>query len=236
MLRVVCFLWRNTKAGIVLPAQELLSYTERHVNVLYSMLRRHLKIPFEMVCITDQPGRPFHSEIRVIPLWDKCRYLGGCFNRLYVFSKDMAELIGPRFVCIDIDCVIVGDLTPMLSRREDFIINAYVPSRQTKHRQRFNGGMFMMDAGSRSWVWDSFDARLSPRAVKHANDSGLVAGTDQAWIDMVLHGNEARFTAADGVYEAREHRVPPVGARLMMFSGRRDPSLSKEQWVKRNWQ
>src|SRR5690606_4765132 len=111
-------------SGIILPSQKNgFAYNASHVNTLYSMLRRHYRRPFEFICVTDDPIG-IDENIKCLPLWDKCIYLGGCYNRLYVFSDHMKNFIGPRFACVDMDCVIVGDVTPIFDRTEDFIINS----------------------------------------------------------------------------------------------------------------
>lgn len=231
-LKIVLFKWSFTGVGFQLPSQMWGGgYTPDHVNIAARMLRRHLKMPFEVLCVTDDPTG-IDDSIRCIPLWDKCRFLGGCYNRLYVFSKDMARFIGPRFACLDIDCVLTGDVTPIFSRREEFIINAYQSGDATRHiDQRYNGGLFMMDAGARSRVWDCFDIDIHPQDMEARADR---IGTDQAWIREILGPDEAVFKGPeDGIYEARNIGPDlPRDARLVMFAGRRDPTTARWQWVK----
>jgi hypothetical protein len=233
-LRIVLMKWKAPGVGFLLPNQKRgHEYGPDHVNIAHAMLKRHLRMPFETVCITDDPAG-IDPAIRCIPLWDKCRYLGGCFNRLYVFSADMARFIGPRFACLDLDCVIVDDVTPIFARTEKFIINSYSPAPSGAWaEQLYNGGLFMMDAGARAQVWDLFDYDNSPAWVQDRRDR---VGTDQAWIREVLGPDEARFTKSDGVYEARDIGATlPADARLVMFAGARDPSKTRIEWVKENW-
>lgn len=232
-LTIACFLWRRNRKGFKLPA--VCDYGPKHITRLRNGLKRHLNIPHRLVCITDQPkGIP--KGVEVIPLWDKCRDLGGCYNRLYTFSEAMEKLLGPRFVCIDLDCVIVSDITPLFSRREEFIINRYTPAQWDKHvvPQFYNGGLYMMNAGARKHVWEMFDPLTSPALIQN-NPS--VVGTDQAWIRMVLGEGEATWGPEHGVYEARNigDRPLPDNARLVMFAGKRDPSLAQQAWAKENW-
>lgn len=230
MLTFVCFKWNRIPTGFQLPA--VCDYTARHVNVLRSMLARHVRIPHRLVCVTDDP-EGIDPRVEVVPLWDRCRSLGGCYNRLWVFSKEAEEIFGPRFVCIDLDVVMVRDCTPLFERSEPFVINAYNPCRVGENDQHYNGGMFMMDAGARSSVWSDFDPESTPSQVEADT---RVIGTDQAWIRVHLGKNEARWTNADGVYEARQvgHRLPR-DARLVMFAGKRDPSRYPYVWVMGHW-
>lgn len=235
-LTIACFKWRKIPgAPQLLPQVPNLVYSAKHVNILYYSLGRNLKIPFNFVCVTDDSSGLDH-RIEVIPLWDKCRNLGGCYNRLYVFSKDMRSLLGRRFACIDLDCVITGDVTPIFSRQEDFIINSYkpFPAHKFNMNQKYNGGLFIMNAGCRKQVWETFDPKKSPDILTKAHD--ICVGTDQGWIRYVLGENEAVLTEKDGIYEARAFSSTlPNNAKIVMFAGQRDPSLSTHKWVTNNW-
>lgn len=230
MMTFVCFLWKRNTQGFKLPS--VCDYTARHVNVLRNMLERHVHMPHRLVCVTDD-AKGIDRRVETVPLWDKCRDLGGCYNRLWVFSEDARELFGPRFACIDLDCVILKDCTDLFTRDEDFIINSYYPTPPNYLDQYYNGGLFMMTAGARSSVWDEFDPARHPEMLQA--DARCI-GTDQAWIRVHLGKGEARYTQDDGVYEARIiGPTPPANARLVMFAGKRDPSKSMHGWVRRAW-
>jgi hypothetical protein len=234
MIAVVCFKWKRRGRGFVLPSQQQgFDYGPAHVNTLFKMLRRHSQVPFEAVCITDDSGG-LDRSIRTIPLWDKCLDLGGCFNRLYLFSRDMRALIGPRFVCMDIDCVVTGDVTAILTRPEPFVINSYQPPGDNNHaEQLYNGSLVVMDAGCRERVWTEFDPATHPLKLQGRNDR---MGTDQAWIREILGPRERRLGCDDGVYEARNIGDKlPKDARLVFFSGKRDPTTSGFDWIETHY-
>lgn len=231
MLTFVCFKWRRIKTGYRLPA--VCDYTARHVNVLRAMLARQVRMPHRLVCVTDDSSG-IDPRVEVVPLWDKCRSLGGCYNRLWVFSEEAGEIFGPRFVCIDLDVVLVRECTSLFERPEPFVINAYNPARATDPDQHYNGGMFLMNAGARASVWTGFDPATTPAKVQA---DPRVIGSDQAWIRLHLGKGEVRWTNADGVYEARQVRYRlPENARVVLFAGRRDPSQGAAiPWVRRHW-
>jgi hypothetical protein len=101
----------------------------------------------------------------------------------------MAEIIGPRFVSLDLDVVVTGDLTPLFERTEDFVIWAW-PFRGTL----YNGTMWMMDAGARAKVWTEFDPATSPTKSRLAG----FAGSDQAWMNYV-RGHVGREGRGGGI-------------------------------------
>lgn len=227
-LKVVCFKWQRNTTGYMLPA--VCDYGPRHVQFLKAMVARHLHIEHEFICVTDDPTGL--DGIKTIPLWDKCKSLGGCYNRLYAFSEEMRELVGERFVMIDLDCVIVGDITPLFDVDDDFKINGYWHDDKDQH---YNGGLILMNAGARSQVWDNFDPIRSPNQVAN---SDYVVGSDQAWIRIRLGKGENRFTEDEGVYNfiKLKNRRLPENAKIVFFAGQRDPSTCLDvEWVKQNW-
>jgi hypothetical protein len=235
VLTVACFLWKKSAQGFQLPSMRVTSYGPDWVIRLRNMVRRNYPHPHRFVCVTDDAAGL--ENVETIPLWDQCRNLGGCYNRLYIFSEDMREILGDRFIAIDLDCVITGDLTPVFHRTEPFVIARY----NTMERdQRYNGSMILMDAGARAKVWNTFDPVESPRAI--AANSRTVIGSDQAWIRLTLGRNEARFTEADGVYDYKHSKAMrnglPDDARIVFFSGPRSPATEYacKAWIRQHWQ
>lgn len=236
MLDIVTFKWRP-QAGY------RSKFEGRHVNVLAAMVRRHYRKPHRFSCITDDPTG-IDPAIRIIPLWRDHANLPSaygarnpsCYRRLKIFAAEAAELIGPRFVSMDLDVVVTGDLAPLWDRREDFVM---IKSATPPPRYLYNGSMVMMTAGCRRHVWDDFDARTSPRETVVKK----MFGSDQAWISLKLGPGEATWDREDGVYSYRIHLEPkggvlPEGARLVSFHGADDPWGPRAQqleWVRRHY-
>lgn len=226
MLTVCCWLWRDENYRF----NHLFRYGPDHVNTLAAMVRRNLNMDYEFACITDDPAG-LDPGIRVIPLWDDLREMGGCYTRMKAFAPEMADIIGPRFVWMDVDCIVTGDLTPLFDRPEDFVIWGHDVGATP-----YCGSMVMMTAGSRREVWDEFD----PVTSKAAGKALRYVGTDQAWIAARLPG-EATWTTADGVLSrynvgirgkmekpAMNPHLPP-DARVVFLHGPYDPSQPKLQ-------
>jgi len=243
VLSVVCFKWHDPTSR----DDQFVHSTAHHVNVLYNMLTRNLHMPYQFVCVTDDV-EGIDPGINTIPLWDKCRNLGGCWNRLYTFSKDMEGILGKRFACIDLDTVICGDVTSIFSKTDPFV----------GWRAPFghlSGSFYMMDAGVHDPIWEDFDLEKSPLLPMKEG------WTDQGWVNNKLgiynHGIHSKpcewsedivaVDYKDGVFGYNPNRANlicsvsccklPEGARMIFFPGEYDPVqlVDEVSWIKENW-
>lgn len=229
---VLCWRWR--------PAQGYRSkFGPDTVRVLRNMVRRHYPHPHRFVCVTDKPAE-IDKDIETIPLWSEWGNIPSphgahnpsCYRRLKLFSPEAETLFGKRFVSLDLDTVILRDLTPLWDRPEDFVMWG-----ETDPRSWYNGSMLLMTAGARPQVWERFNPQTSPKEAKAAGRFG----SDQGWISHVLGPGEATWKEPDGVLSYRIHLKdgllpPPNHARIVMFHGGTDPDSPRGQrhtWVRK---
>jgi hypothetical protein len=230
MLSVVCWKWKP-------PPGYRSSFGPETVNVLRAMVRRHYDAPHRFICVTDDAAG-IDSDVEIVPLWADYSSVQNpygarqpsCYRRLKAFSREAAAMFGDRFVSLDLDCVVTGDLRPLWDRPEEFVIWG-----DTSPRTPYNGSMFLLKAGARSCVWDDFDPKTSPvksRAMGYF-------GSDQAWIGARLGPRETKWSQMDGVYSYRLDikRLGglPDNARIVMFHGGVDPWSPEAQrlaWVR----
>lgn len=248
MISVVCFKWRP-RAGY------RSAYGGEQVNTLRRMVARNYPDPHRFICITDDPT-DIEEGVEIVPLWDDHAEIPNpsfkdgpsCYRRLKVFSRDIGELLGERFCCMDLDVVITGDLRPLLNRTEDFI------AWKNPHPMwPLNGSMFMLTAGSRPEVWESFNPKTSPAESHGAN----CRGSDQGWMSYVLGTKEATWGPEDGVWSFQDEIVQrralragklpprppyslPTGAKVVVFHGAVDPWMPAARklapWVEEHYQ
>lgn len=196
------------------------------VNTLKRMVARHYRGDHVFRCVTDDP-RGLDSDIDVVPLWKELADVASphgpkkpsCYRRLKAFDASIGPVLGERFVSLDLDVVLTGDVTPLWRRPESFVIYG-----DTNPRTPYNGSMFLLTAGARRQVWEQFDARTSPQRSKAAG----FCGSDQGWISLCLGAGESKWNQGDGVYSFRNHIQPrggtlPPSARLVVFHGRANP-------------
>jgi hypothetical protein len=228
VLTVVCWKWtpRRGYRSTFPPAT---------VNTLRAMVARHYPDPHRFMCVTDDADG-IDPDIAILPDWRDFDGVpsphGGknpsCYRRLRLFHPAAAEWFGERFISLDLDMVITGDLRPLWNRPEDVVFWGDTNPKPGSH---YNGSMMLIRAGSRPQVWSDFDPVNSPR-------KSLIAkcwGSDQGWISYRLGPGEAKWTRADGVYSFRndlkEGRQLPANAKVVVFHGAHDP------WTPyaRNW-
>lgn len=234
---IVTFKWKG-------PESYRSKYAAQHVNVLRSMFERHLKMPHDFVCITDD-AEGLDERIRVVPLWKEHAALPSphgpsepsCYRRLRLFARDAGEIVGAkRFAWCDLDVVLTGDVTTIFGRKEPIVLlpagSPTIP---------FNGSIVLMDAGCRPEVWETFDPRTSPAR----NVLAGCRGSDQGQISFCLKDkDEATWKPGpdgDGIYFFHRHGVSdelPSDCRLMSFHGRGDPwsqRFSHFKWVRQHY-
>jgi hypothetical protein len=233
-LTIVCWRWTPTR-----PYRS--TFGPETVYALREMVRRHLSTPHRFVCITDKPEEL--PGVETVKLWDDWANMPSpighsypsCYRRLKVFAPDAGEIFGPRLVSIDLDTVIVGDITPLFDRPEDFVIWGESDFPKTTP---YCGSLWMLRTGTRPQVWTKFD-RTSPRRAMRAG----CRGSDQGWLAYILGKKEATWTRKDGVYSFRKHIARnqyqlPKDARLVALHGKSDPwdyRCQQIPWIKAHY-
>lgn len=232
MLTVVTFKWRA-------PPGYRSTFAGVHVDTLRRMVARHYRQPHRFVCVTDDPAGITEPDIELFELWGDFSTVANpsgrknpsCYRRLRLFARNPGAWLGDRFVVLDLDAVIVGDVAPLWDRPDDFVI-----WQSASTGNPYNGSMWMLKAGARPQVWKDFDPALSPLET-HRN---RLYGSDQAWIAHRLGPDEPTWTRKDGVLsyrldiEPRKGMLPP-GARVVFFHGKTDPWSADAQrlaWVR----
>lgn len=244
MLSVVTWKWSAPAPANGRPGDRLgTRYTAEHVNRLAAMVGRHLPEPHQFVCIADD-ARGLAGGIRYMPGWSGDDHLYRHTRRLRTFSAEMAELLGPRILMLDLDTVILGDLTPLVEVTAPLALWR-CPSLRTASGLVYNPSVALFDAGYLDPMWRAF-ATDPDGTVARARKNGW-RNSDQAvindWITehaLPVHA----WTDADGLYSfrdaARHWPCAPPDARLVGFyDPRYDPSMTElhaeHPWIAEHW-
>jgi nucleoside-diphosphate-sugar epimerase len=226
------------------PARQ---FASEHVNVLHAMLGRHYHAPFRLICLTDDPSG-LDAAIVALPLPEtkadhlpaprqgQSKKFPACYRRLWLFSQE-ATVLGTRICQLDIDVIILEDITKMLQRKTaDFVGWA---DQKSFAWNKIAGGLWLLNTGTHTDVWDEFNPQVSPTMAHNAG----YHGSDQAWLSYKLYPPEQVITQKDGAIKlgwlTKGGHMPPPGIKMVFTSGVAPPWSQQLQlgypWIKAHW-
>lgn len=209
--------------------------------------------------MTDDPTG-LRAEIRPV-VWPS--YGFGRARRLQLYDKALAVRdIGKRILQMDLDCIVTGDLTPLVDRSEPLVVwqsvhltrylysgDTGVLGENTKHEaDPFNASMVLMDAGVMPTVWTDYisDPKSVERRAKKAGywtalivdgKAVMIEPGDDDQAVMTLYAkplNPPTWGEADGIYKyKRLNGSLPANARLVFFQGHEAESyVERSPWIR----
>ncbi len=197
---VICMKW-----GTLYPAE--------YVNVLYNAVKRHLPGPFRFVCLTDD-ATGFDTGIESFPIpdigLDEWHYYHGAWPKLSVFSHDLYRLSG-RALFVDLDTVIMGDLSGFFALPGAFVALDSAPWRYKNAAPRTGTGIFAFDLGKMGWLVDKIRAERDAMVAKYTIEQDY------------LHGElpKIAYWPQDWIVSYKYHLRPPLV--LDRFTGPKPP-------------
>lgn len=230
MLTVATWKWGNT-------------FGPEYVNRLRSMLERCLRLPHKLVCVTAEPDG-IDAGVRVVapppPLPGAIR----CRRRVQQFSEAWAsEHLGPRILAIDLDMVMVDDITAIVDRPEPLVCW------RVGYANVFSGSFILYNAGALDGLWQAYSADPIGYPIK----TGERNASDQAMLNYYLRGRQvAQWKERDGFvtwfggdrYKSLQHHgmgpdrpSPPPHARVVVL-GSADKDVMDEgryPFVRAHW-
>lgn len=212
-----------------------------YYNIMYAMLARNITLPeWRLVVMTDSVAG-LDGRIETMPL-PKSKAVPArnpygdkfptCYQRLWLFS-DEAKVLGDRVINIDVDAIIVGNIDHMLTRTESFV-GWTDPEFKWK---KVAGGLYSLQTGAHTEVWNQFDPIKSPKVSKEAG----MFGSDQGWMSYKLYPPPGEFTRRDGAYYAKwlPHKQLNDEARIIQTPGDMKPwdkqAIRAYPWISTHW-
>lgn len=219
------------------------TFGPEYVNRLRAALERHLHLPHELVCITDDPTG-IDRRVRIVTMPTAHAHTIRCRRRMWHFARERREDLGSRLLCVDLDLVLVDDITPVVDRPEPIVCW------RVGYANVYTGAWVLFDAGALDGAWDAFrrDPEGFPASTGQRNASETAMLTH--WIRS-RRVPVAEWTERDGLimwfgdgYEHLEHHglsprqpTPPPGTRLVMFGGADKAVLDTAAypWIASHW-
>jgi hypothetical protein len=226
MLSIILYLWG--KEGPAHRYSGLFEYSPAYVAAMAAGIRQNIKMPHEIVVVSDYPAHEFDSSLRYVSLQEHFaaeRLMGQCFLRLKGFRADMADILGERCAWIDLDSVICGPLDPLF----DVPAPLKLLKLDSVQGTPWNGSVVLWSPRETDWLWQGFDRAVSP---KEARELGF-KGSDQAYLSMRCGPLTPHWDYRDGIlhYDLHCGRRKPEHAKIITWPGRAKPGTSH---VRRN--
>ena len=183
-----------------------------YVNKLYRAVERHMTIPHDFVCFTDDPTgiecetRPIKGE--------------GWFAKLYLFK----EFTEGKVIFMDLDTVIVGNIDFLDKYNGKFAI-----LRDFYRPEGYGSGIMLWRGGFGHEITDSYEADGCPD----------IPGGDQIYIEKKVKKAKLLqdlFPAKICSYKVHAMGGVPVKTAICCFHGYPKPHDFSFGWVKAEWQ
>lgn len=211
-------------------------YGSDYVNRLYGMVRRHLKKPFSLYCITDDPTS-IRREVRIRAMPDFPLPPGtrGPWQKLLMFKEELFDIRG-KTMFLDLDVVIVGPLDRFFTYSDKFAVRHEFDRR--KQNDAFgNTSIYVFEIGAYPDIYDYY---LNNQKKIHSH----YWTAEQEYVTRTLYSQgKLEFLPNEWVLSFKEHCLPawpqrlwyspqlPPGASILAFHGRPLP----EDAIKGKW-
>lgn len=201
---------------------------------LRNAIRKHTRLPHRFCVFVDRDRPDIPMDIERHQIVDLNLLDRSCFCRLRMFDpKWQAHHKLQRFVSLDLDLVITGEIDPLFAREESFVILQKV---NKVNPNPFNASVMMLEAGHHSNVWSDFSIENAKRVPFHEFPD------DQGWIWSKIP-DAAGWNAGkeSGIYGFQKPGWPdgfelPSDARIVAFIGKRKPQRYKDlKWIRQHW-
>ena len=198
-------------------------YDAEYVRRLRNMVCRHVTIPFDFVCLTDDPVK----DVTCIALSNGH---GGWWSKVELFRSNIVA--SDYIVYFDLDTIILDNIDKLL--KVDASFAALLPWNTANRANGLlaSGIMAWDNDGTYRFIYDEFRPELS---------SNYPHG-DQEYITKVLNKHRYSFEPLQeligGIYSYKRNCIAklPRGAKIVCFHGRPRPhTITNVGWVKDNW-
>jgi len=197
-------------------------YGPEYINRLYGMVRRHLRGEFDFVCLTDH-GEGIRAEVQCLPIPD-LKLPDGIpergWKKLTSFEANLHGLTGTALF-LDIDIVIVDDITPFFEQPGDFLI---IHDWKRPWRITGNSSVYRFELGAHADVLAYFRHHVEEVRANFRHEQAYLS-------DFLNRQGKMAYWPADWCRSYKYHCVPgwplnhfqapsiPEGARILIFHG-----------------
>lgn len=129
-------------------------YSREYVEKLRNMVKRHTTVPYEFVCLTDDPN-PIEGVRSIVQ--PNAKYLKGWWHKVHMFDKHLP--ISGRIVYFDLDVVIFKNIDKLFDFKQNQIVGIRDFNRaMAASWKKINSSVMAWNAGEEYEIYEKFIA------------------------------------------------------------------------------
>jgi len=146
-------------------------YGPEYVNKLYNMVQRHLTMPYDFYCFTDNT-KGINPKVKIKTLPDRPE-ITGWWWKTYMFQMGHFDPSDTNLF-FDLDMVIISNIDKLVTYEPDCFVGLEDVGRVFNRPQKLGSAVLRWTSNRHSNIWDAID--LKPGLTKRYK------GGDQDWI------------------------------------------------------
>lgn len=198
-------------------------YSEIHVNKLYSMVKRHLTIPYNFYCFTENP-KNINAGIKIINL-PKQDNITGWWWKTYIFKQGHFNASDINLF-FDLDMVIISNIDKFINYMPGHFLGLEDVGRVFKKPLKLGSAVLRWEGSQLSKIWDKF--------IEDPSIQNSYPGGDQDWI-WKLCSKQVKFFPRSWImsykWEVRNLSELIRINNKWVFKTVRDPDIDKDTAV-----
>jgi hypothetical protein len=218
-------------------------YGREYVERLRNMVARHMTIPYQFVCLTDDP-QPIEGVHNIVQ--PNANYARGWWHKVHMF--DPALPLSGRILYFDLDIVIHNNIDKLVTERSNEFLGIHDFNRKFyANWNSLNSSTLCWNHGTQNFIWEQFKA--DPKAAmklpgdqdwiwKLAKDR--IKFWPKTWIQSYKWEIRSReeLTVLNGKrqFKTTENSIdPPKDCCVTVFHGDPKPQDVQDKFVVDNW-
>jgi len=149
-------------------------YGIHYVQRLRNMIERHITIPYEFVCLTDDP-KPIEGVRSIVRKNEG--YARGWWHKVHMFDPKLP--LKGRILYMDLDVVVCNNIDKLATiQRNDFLGIRDFNRKFHPNWKRLNSSVMVWNHGTQNHIWEQFKGNPNQAMRMHG---------DQDWIWKTSH-------------------------------------------------
>jgi len=219
-------------------------YSIEYVERLRNMVGRHCKLPYEFVCLTDDPTRI--KGVRNI-IQPNAGYSKGWWHKVHMFDPDLQ--ISGRILYLDLDVVICANIDKLLTYQSEKFLGIRDFNRAFHAGwKRLNSSVMVWNSGTQRHIFEDF--KQNPKqAMRMPGDQDWIWKTSMHKLDFfpdkwlqsykweIRKKQELHVFQGKRNFQTIKNDIKPhPECCVAVFHGDPNPCVVQDKFVVDNWQ